>query len=121
EPTAAVEAFVNHGALLIPLREIVAIEIGIAAHGGVREINVSETAVAELVDLAAVFVHPRAQTESAFAGNGNDGNNAGIFSGGIGGDFELHGLACSFLEEAEDFVGAQEFATVNGKEIIAFV
>src|SRR5208283_5133318 len=112
---------VNHGALLVPLRKVVAIEIGVAAHGGVRQIDVSEAAVAELVDLVAIVFHPSAQTESTFAGNGNDRNGTGIFSRGILADFELHGLAGGFLEEAEDFVGAQEFATVNGKEIIAFV
>src|SRR5271157_5487098 len=46
---------------------------------------------------------------------------AAILARGIRTDLQLYGLARGFLEEAEDFVGAQEFAAIHGKQILAFV
>ena len=55
---AAVEAFIEHRALLAHLGKIIAIEIGISGARRVGQINVGQLAAAEFVHLAAIAFDP---------------------------------------------------------------
>src|SRR6185295_2338692 len=55
---ASVESFINHRALFVDLREVVPIEIRVTFAAGVRLINISELASAELINFAAIVFDP---------------------------------------------------------------
>src|SRR5713226_6517400 len=63
--TAAVETLVDHGAFLANLREVVAIEVGIAVHGSIRQIEIGHPA------LGSIF-GPKVMIVNEFAGSGGD-------------------------------------------------
>ena len=61
---AAVVALVDHGALLVLLREVVAVEAHVAGLAGVGHVHVGELPARELVDQPAVVLHPRARAQA---------------------------------------------------------
>lgn len=117
---AAIEALVDDGALLSGLGEKVAIEVGVAAAGGVGQIDVGELAVAELVDFAAVGLDPGEIAERGFAFERNNGDFTRAGGVGVGSDAQERGFAGGFFEEAVDLVGAANVAAVDGEKVFAF-
>src|SRR2546425_813916 len=59
-PAAAVEAFIDNRALFVALGKVIAVEVCVPINPSVRQVNISELATAELIDLAPVVFHPGA-------------------------------------------------------------
>ncbi len=55
---AVVETLVDDHALLVDLREVVAVEVGEAAVSGVGQVHIAQFAVGKLVDHCFVMVDP---------------------------------------------------------------
>src|SRR6202034_1351464 len=119
ELAAVIEALIENGALLANLREEVAVEIRIAAPGGVRQINVGEFSTARLVHFAAIGFDPVKIAKRVLAGNGDDGDVAGARAVRIRTDLEDHLLAGGFLEQLVDFVRGGEVLAADGEQIFA--
>jgi hypothetical protein len=116
---AAVEAFVNHRAFFVELREVVAIEIRVAAVPRVRQINVSQFAAAQFSHLAAIGFDPIVVAQCAFVTNGNDGDITRAGAVGVGADPDDDLLTGCAFEQLIDVVRRGQIAAFDGQDIFA--
>src|SRR5579863_8877485 len=73
---AAVEALVDDRALLLSLREVIAVEIGEAFRTGVRQVYVGKFSAGHLLHLAPIGLDPIDVAQGGLAGDGHDGDVA---------------------------------------------
>src|SRR4030095_8227138 len=101
---AAVEPLVNDRALLFLLREVIAIEAGIARLPRVGQVDVGELAVGELVYKTAVGFYPGPRAQRLLVGHRDDRRLARAFQRWGAGDGQ-HGLPVRrAVEQAVDVV-----------------
>src|SRR5579872_4476250 len=116
--TAFVEALVDDGGILPDLREVIAIEAGIAVACGVGDVDVSDSASSGLFDAAAIALDPGEVAKAFFALDGNDGDVAGALAVGIRANFQYDLLARRFFEETVDVVGSVQVAAIHREDIV---
>ena len=101
------------------LREEVAIEVGKAGAGGVRDVDVGDLAAGHLVDLAPIAFDEGEVAQALLRFDGDDGDIARSATVRIGPDMQNHLLARGAFKEAVEVVGGVQVAAVDGKQVFA--
>ena len=115
---AAVEALVDHRALLVGLRKVVAVEVGESASARVGQIDVGQLAVGELVDLLLVALDPVDVAQRRLAGHGSDGNVVRILAVGRA-DAQADHLARRAFEQLLNIHAGGEVLAFDGEDAVA--
>jgi len=96
---ACIETLIDDRALLLGLREIIAIETREALRAGVRKVNVCKLPAGHLLHPALVGLDPIDMTEAGLARHGHDGDVANLTGGG---DPQRNGVFGRTLERLLD-------------------
>src|SRR5579883_2946483 len=116
---AAVESLVDDGAELILLREVVAVEAGVARLAGVGQVHVRQFAAGELVDEPAVGLDEGAGAEALLIGHRDDRNLVRAFESGTVTDGKNGLLIGRAVQQAVDVIRRAEFLAVDREDVIA--
>src|SRR5262249_28344249 len=92
EHAATIESLINNSRFLVNLGEEVAAEIAIALHERVGKVNISHSAVAQLVHFLPVLFNPRRAPEFELALHRNNGHIARLFAIGRRADLDQDAL-----------------------------
>src|SRR5262249_8143203 len=105
--------------LLPHLAEEVAVEVGVAADCGVRQVHITDTAAGHLLHLAPVVLDPCQVAQASLAGDGHDRDLARIHSGGIRTDPNHDRLAWGAFKEAVWVGWRANFAPLYSQQVLA--
>ena len=101
------------------LRVVALGEALLAADRGVGQVQVADLAVGELVDLAAVVLHPGVVAQVGLAGDGHDRDLAAVLAVGVGPTLKHHLLADLVLQQAEGVRRGRQLDAVDRQQVVA--
>ena len=99
----------------------VAIERCVAAKAGIRQVDIRQTATAQLVDFMQVVLNPRPVAQRRFSFNRHHGHGTRAFAVGRRANFEHGGFVRCAFKQLKDFVRPAQLAAVDRQQVIAFL